>query len=112
MQSAVGLEQLEKFDEAEKAYLAILQKWPFSLSALIGMGNIRFTQNRFSEAVIYLTAATIKHPESSTAWHNLALAQGAARMHSEAQKSSHKAISLVEKHKAQTFRESLKQYLP
>lgn len=111
MQSAVGLEQLKKFDEAEKAYLSILQKWPFSLSALIGMGNIRFSQSRYSEAVIFLTAATIKHPESSIAWHNLALAQGAASMLSQAQNSSQKAISLVETHKAETFRKSLKDYL-
>lgn len=111
MQAAVGFEQLEKFDEAEKAYLSILEKWPFSLSALIGMGNIRYSQARYSEAVIYLTAATIKHPNSSTAWHNLALAQGAARMLREASQSSNKAISLVDFHNEKTFRESLKDYL-
>lgn len=111
MQAAVGLEQLEKFNEVEKAYLSILERWPDSLSALIGMGNIRFAQTRYSEAVIYLTAATIKHPASSTAWHNLALAQGAARMHKEAIQSSLKAISLVENHKIRSFQESLKDYL-
>ena len=111
MQAAVGLEQLKKFDEAEKAYLSILERWPFSLSALIGMGNVRFTQARYSEAVIYLMAATIKHPNSSTAWHNLALAQGAAKMLREATLSSLKAISLVDFHNEKTFRESLKDYL-
>lgn len=112
MQSAVGLEQLGKFAEAEKAYLSILERWPFSLSALIGMGNIRYSEGRFSEAVIFLTAATIKHPNSSTAWHNLALAQGAARMLREASQSSQKAISLVDFHNEKTFRDSLKDYLP
>ncbi len=111
MQAAVGLEQLEKFDEVEKAYLSILERWPDSLSALIGMGNIRYSQARYSEAVIYLTAATIKHPASSTAWHNLALAQGSARMYKEAMKSSLKAISLVETNKVKAFQESLKDYL-
>lgn len=111
MQSAVGLEQIKKFDEAEQAYLSILERWPFSLSALIGMGNIRYEQMRFSEAVIYLTAASIKHPQSSIAWHNLALAQGAARLHREASESSKKAISLVGTDKASSFKESLKEYL-
>jgi tetratricopeptide (TPR) repeat protein len=111
-EAAAGLELLEKFDDAEKAYISILKKWPTSLSAHIGMGNIRYSQQKFSEAVIYLTAATIKHPDSAVAWHNLAHAQGAARMFKDAGLSSSRAISLTESREVEIYRKSLKAFLP
>ena len=49
--AAAGLEQISKTDEAEKSYLAVLGRWPKSLSALIGMGNIAYTKKEFKKSV-------------------------------------------------------------
>ncbi len=73
--AAVGLEKAQKNAEAEKSYRKILQKWPTSLVALIGLGNLVFQKGQRSEAVQLLRQATKAHPQSKAAWHNLAVAE-------------------------------------
>lgn len=73
--AAAGLESLGKDQAAEKSYKAILQRWPESLPALIGMGNIAFKQKNFKNSVEYLQRAIKAHPDSSAAQNNLAVAQ-------------------------------------
>lgn len=111
MSAASGLEAVGKISEAEASYSAIIQHWPDSLSARIGLANIHFNRGQYAEAVIYLKAATIKHPQSSIAWHNLAIAQKAARMQKEARESSQKALSLAGSDVKAQYQESLKEIL-
>ncbi|MGZ3690593.1 MAG: PA2778 family cysteine peptidase [Pseudobdellovibrio sp.] len=73
--AAVGLEQLKKFEQAEKSYRQILKKWPNSLVSMIGLANIAYVQGRRSEAVRLLTQAVKQHPESAEARHNLTVAE-------------------------------------
>ena len=73
--AAVGLEKAQKNTEAEKSYRKILQKWPTSLVALIGLGNLVFQKGQRNEAVQLLRRATKAHPQSKAAWHNLAVAE-------------------------------------
>lgn len=105
-----GLEQVGKLEEAEVSYEAVLEKWPTSLTALIGMGNVLYAKKDFQGSVDYLTKATKAHPTSSVAWHNLANAQGAAGRRSEAKSSAKKAISLVTGADTATYEESLKEF--
>lgn len=112
MSAASGLEAAGLIHEAEESYRAIIQKWPDSLSARIGLANIHYNRSEFAEAVIYLKAATLKDPTSSIAWHNLALAQKAARMQKEAVESSRKALSLADASVRSQYEESLKDILP
>ncbi len=93
--AAAGLEQVGKREEAAIAYRAILTKWPSSLSALVGMGGWEYEQNRFSKSVAYLRTATLQHPESAPAWHNLAIAESAAKLKSSAKKSAARALGLA-----------------
>lgn len=111
MSAASGLEALGKISEAEIAYQSIINHWPDSLSARIGLANIHYNRSEFAEAVIYLRAATLKHPSSSIAWHNLAIAQQSARMQEEARESSQKALSLAEADVKAQYQESLKEIL-
>jgi hypothetical protein len=108
MTAASGLEAVGKIAEAEVSYRSIIEHWPDSLSARIGLANIHYNRSEFAEAVVYLTAATIKHPTSSIAWHNLAIAQKAARMQHEALESSMKALSLADASVKAQYQESLK----
>lgn len=93
--AAAGLEQVGKREEAAIAYRAILSKWPTSLSALVGMGGWEYEQNHFSKSVAYLKNATHEHPQSAAAWHNLAIAENAAKMPAAAKKSAQRALELA-----------------
>ncbi len=73
--AAVGLEQAQKMPEAEKSYRKVLEKWPTSLVALIGLANIMQKSGKKSEAVSLLKIAVKNHPDSKAAQHNLTIAQ-------------------------------------
>jgi tetratricopeptide (TPR) repeat protein len=108
--AAAGLEQLGQSAEAERAYLSILSKWPESLGALIGMGNLKDAAGSPKESARYLDRAVKAHPDSSIAWHNLATAQGGAGQVREACRSASIALSLVEGAELVRYRESLKEW--
>ena len=106
-----GLEKLGKLDDAQISYEAVLNKWPQSLPALIGIGNVLYAKKDFQGSVNQLSKATSFHPLSATAWHNLATAQGAAGKVEAARISSKQALSLVEKNKIGVYQDSLKEWL-
>lgn len=97
VQLVSGIAQLEAmsyFEEAEKGYESVLKKFPASLGALIGLGNVHFERDRFSESVKFLKKATTVDPHSAQAWHNLALALKANNDMLPAKKAAHKAVNL------------------
>jgi tetratricopeptide (TPR) repeat protein len=69
--SASALEEISHLKAAETAYSSILQRWPESLGAHIGLGNIYFKKKDYKRAVNILEAALKKHPHSKIAQHNL-----------------------------------------
>lgn len=70
MNAASALEDIGKIEEAKISYLAILKKWPQSLSALMGMGNVEAKQNNLKSAFGYFDKASKLHPESEAALNN------------------------------------------
>jgi len=93
--AAAGLEQLGFLKEAQLSYESILNEWPQSLGALIGLGNLSFQNHNFKDSAGYLQRATFFHPQSAIAWHNLAIAQGTGGDLPSARKSAAQAIGLV-----------------
>jgi hypothetical protein len=83
MQAAAGLEQAGKNEEARKSYLSVLQRWPTSLGALVGLGNLAYKQNDFKSAVSYLRQAQKAHPDSQMVLHNLKVAEAATKESSD-----------------------------
>lgn len=75
LDATVGLEQAERYLEAEKSYKKILEKWPNSLVSLIALGNMAYQQGRNAEAVNWLRRAVKSHPESDEAKYNLRVAE-------------------------------------
>jgi len=73
--AASALESIGQTASAEQAYRRILQHWPKSLVAHVGLANIAFTRKNYREAVDLLRQASSDHPESKTVWHNLAIAE-------------------------------------
>ncbi len=74
VQATAGLELLKMFDAAQLSYEKILERWPQSLGALVGLGNIHFYKKDYSRASEYLKLATLAHPQSQGARNNYTLA--------------------------------------
>jgi hypothetical protein len=73
--SAAILESLNKSKEAEDSYIAILKRWPQSLGAMLGLGNIYYASARYGEAQKILEKAKQFHPDSAAASHNYEIAR-------------------------------------
>lgn len=74
LRAAAGLEQVGRLQEAEIAYQAATQRWPDGMTAWLGLGNVRYQQQRFREAEAAYLAALQRDSESAAAHHNLAWA--------------------------------------
>jgi tetratricopeptide (TPR) repeat protein len=72
LQGAAGLERVRQLDAAASAYGAIRRRWPASLGAAIGEGNVRFALGDLPGAEAALRSAVTQHPEAAAAWNNLA----------------------------------------
>jgi tetratricopeptide (TPR) repeat protein len=93
--AASGLEQAGRKNEAEIAYERILWRWPGSLGALIGLGNLKYEKKEYSASIWYLQQAIENYPDSAIAWHNLAIAQADAKMKSKAHDSALRALQFA-----------------
>lgn len=88
LQGAVGLEGAGHVREAEKVYRNVLKKWPGSLGALVGLGNLAYQSGRFTDAAAYLKKAVKDHPDAPAAIHNLKVAEQAGRLQLQGAKHS------------------------
>jgi tetratricopeptide (TPR) repeat protein len=111
VKAAAGLEQAGHKEPAQIAYRKILQKWPQSLGARIGLANLAFENGDCQTAVEILTETTQDHPTSSFVWHNLAIAQGRCQMKQQAQQSAIRAISLCPANAKDSYRQNLQEWL-
>ena len=77
--AAAALEEQGALEIADRTYAALLRKWPRSLGALIGRGNIAYARAQYRQAADYLKKATEFHPQSLAARNNLAVAEEALK---------------------------------
>lgn len=75
LEAAAAFEQIGQIEAARQAYLAVLKKWPQSLIAHIGLGNVYYNLKDYKSAVKYLENAVKINPDSTAAQNNLAVAQ-------------------------------------
>ncbi|MDE2260303.1 MAG: PA2778 family cysteine peptidase [Betaproteobacteria bacterium] len=54
------------------AYQTSLTRWPDSLVALMGLGNLAYAAGRYDQAVKYFLQASTAHPNAGDAFNNLA----------------------------------------
>jgi tetratricopeptide (TPR) repeat protein len=94
LRAVVGLEQAMKVREAELAYGAALDRWPSSLGAWIGLGNSRYAQGDLVGAEVAFREATLRHPSSAAAFHNLAEVLAELGRASEAEAAARRAAAL------------------
>lgn len=105
------LEQAGMKEEARASYEAVLTKWPESLAASVGLGNIAYSKKDLQNAVLHLRRAVTHHPSSAIAWHNLATAERDAGLKSSSRKSAARAIEVAPESDKERFRKSLSSLL-
>ncbi len=110
-EAAAHLEKLGRPRSSARAYRAILARWPESLGALVGLGNLSFAAGNPEEARRWLDRAVRAHPMSAAAWHNHALALGALGQRALARASSTKALALADPASRPLFEKNLKPWL-
>jgi hypothetical protein len=108
VKAIAALEQIGKMNEAEVSYLEVLKRWPQSLPAHIGLANIAFGKKDSATAEKFLIRATVDHPGSAVAWHNLSIAQRAGNKKIEARQSADQALQLASPEQRLAFEKSLK----
>jgi tetratricopeptide (TPR) repeat protein len=77
LKAAAALEKLNKLSIAKIAYQTILTRWPDSLIAHIGLGNIYYALKDYPMSVHHLEIAKKLNPESEDVKNNLRIAQEA-----------------------------------
>lgn len=112
LEAAAALERLGLNPQATLAYQTILKRWPESLGAWIGMGNVRYAAKDYKGAVQALENATKFHPETPAPWHNLALAYYSEHRLRPARAAAKKALGLVKGPDLASYSESLRSVLP
>jgi tetratricopeptide (TPR) repeat protein len=94
LEAVVGLERLQRLEEARSAYETALQRWPGSLGAHMGLGNTRYALADLEGAEQAFRLAAHGHPESGAAYNNLAYVLAALDRLEEAEVAARRAVSL------------------
>ena len=70
--AAAALEKASRVAEAQRAYAAMLERWPANLIGLMGLGNTAYALGRLTDAETAFRRATSAHPLAAAAFNNLA----------------------------------------
>lgn len=72
LMAAHDLETTQQTAAAKSAYQAATDVWPDQPAALLGLGNLAYEEGRWAEAEKYYRAMTLRFPDISAGWNNLA----------------------------------------
>jgi tetratricopeptide (TPR) repeat protein len=70
--AVAAVERMGKPEVAGRAYEAMLQRWPESFIALMGLGNTRYARGQLAQAEEAFRRATLARPAEAAAHNNLA----------------------------------------
>ncbi|MHB8354437.1 MAG: PA2778 family cysteine peptidase [Burkholderiales bacterium] len=85
-------------DMARTAYQASLRRWPNSLTALMGLGNLAYDTGQYAEAARYFYDASNTHPDAGDAFNNLAQTYAREQKWTEAEDAIRRALALRGNH--------------
>ena len=72
LKAVIGLEQTERWTEAQQAYAQAADRWPHNETAWIGLGNSRYALKNLAGAEQAFRSAVDAAPQSGAAYNNLA----------------------------------------
>lgn len=77
LSAASDLEQTGRLHSAEIAYQTAHQQWPDQPTAVFGLGNVAWAQNRREESLEYFRELVTTFPQYKAGWNNLGVALAA-----------------------------------
>lgn len=92
LKAAAGLERVQRHTEAARAYAAISARWPLSVAARLGLGNILYAAGDYRGAEQAYLEAIGNDAKAAAAWNNLAYALAAQGRREEALSAVEKAV--------------------
>ena len=92
--ASAALEKTGRIAEAERAYAALLQRWPADLVGLMGLGNTAYALGRTADAEAAFRKAAATHPDEAAAHNNLAQTLADQGKLEAALEAAQKAVSL------------------
>jgi tetratricopeptide (TPR) repeat protein len=108
IQASVDLEKVIGLGEKTvRIYRAILKRWPGNLESRIALANFYESTGERGRAIKELESAVNTHPQSSPAWHNLAILRFQNHQKVKALAAAAMAIRTAEEGRAQEVRQSL-----
>lgn len=111
VRAAAQLETLNFHPETIISYESILKRWPESLGARIGLGNVFYSLNEFKKSVNVLKEASEKFPDSAEVWHNYALALKGNNQLKEAKIAAKAAIEKCNKEFLERYQQNLSELI-
>jgi tetratricopeptide (TPR) repeat protein len=94
VEAVLGLEKAQQWRAAAKGYQTALERWPASLSAGMGLGNVYYAMGDLPSAERAFRKASRYSPESGTAFNNLAQVLWEQNKLSEALEAARTAVRL------------------
>ncbi len=94
LKAVVGLEQTQRWGEAEAAYTTAAARWPHHPTAWMGLGNSRYARGNLDGAEQAFRSAVRVAPEAGPAYNNLAHVLMELNRKEEALNVIHQAIRL------------------
>jgi Peptidase_C39 like family/Tetratricopeptide repeat len=94
LKAVLGLEKARRFQDAIDGYQTLLTRWPGSLPALIGIGNCYYALGKLEDAETAFRKTIRLHPDSGSAFNNLAQVLFEQGREKEALAAARKAVSL------------------
>lgn len=92
--AAAALEKAGRVADAQRAYAALIERWPANLAGLLGLGNTSYALGHTAEAEANYRKAAIAHPGSAAAFNNLAQALADQGKLDAGLEAARKALSL------------------
>jgi tetratricopeptide (TPR) repeat protein len=106
LRAAAGLERSKRLDEAATAYDTVLERWPESFGAFMGLGNVSYAKSDLGAAETAFRRAIAARPESPAPWNNLAYVLLGLDRKAEAIAAAREAVRLAGDNAA-PYRETL-----
>ena len=94
LKAVLGLEKARRFQDAIDGYQTLLTRWPGSLPALMGIGNCYYALGKLEDAETAFRKTIRLHPDSGSAFNNLAQILFEQGRKKEALAAARKAVSL------------------
>jgi tetratricopeptide (TPR) repeat protein len=92
--AVLGLEIAGRWEGAARAYTTALERWPYSIGALMGLGNSRYALGNLTGAERAFRRAIEAHPQNGAAFNNLAHVLAEQGRYAEASQMARLAVAL------------------